>query len=49
MRRPMETNTTFHEMVWHAHKNGHIADGRWQATEARSHTLLLLYLRGFKF
>lgn len=33
--RPMERNTTFHEMVWHPHKNGHIADGRWQATEAR--------------
>lgn len=31
--RPMEMNTTFHEMVWHPHKNGHIADGRWQATE----------------
>ena len=32
--RPMERNTTFHEMVWHPHKNGHLADGRWQATEA---------------
>ncbi len=31
--RPMEMNTTFYEMVWHPHKNGHIADGRWQATE----------------
>ena len=31
--RPMERNTTFHEMVWHPHKNGHLADGRWQATE----------------
>ena len=31
--RPMERNTTFHEMVWHPHRNGHLADGRWQATE----------------
>ena len=29
----MERNTTFHEMVWHPHPNGHLADGRWQATE----------------
>ena len=34
--RPMERNTTFHEMVWHANKNGHLADGRWQATEVRA-------------
>ena len=33
LARPMERNTTFHQMVWHAHKNGHLADGRWQATE----------------
>lgn len=31
--RPMERNTTFHEMVWHPHKNGHLADGQWQATK----------------
>jgi hypothetical protein len=35
--RPMERNTTFHEMVWHPHKNGHLADGRWQATEVGLH------------
>ena len=34
--RPMERNTTFHEMVWHPHRNGHLADGRWQATEVRA-------------
>ena len=32
----MDRNTTFHSMVWHPHKNGHLADGQWQATEARS-------------
>ena len=30
---PMERNTTFHSMVWHPHKNGHLADGQWQATK----------------
>jgi len=39
--RPMETNTTFHEMVWHPHKNGHIADGQWQATEVAPNPILL--------
>ena len=34
--RPMERNTTFHEMVWHPHKNGHLADGQWQATKVRA-------------
>ncbi|CAL8463815.1 g3349 [Coccomyxa elongata] len=42
--RPMETNTTFHEMVWHAHKNGHIADGRWQATETQIYPQLYRYI-----
>jgi hypothetical protein len=37
----MERNTTFHSMVWHPHRNGHLADGQWQATEARAACLFL--------
>ncbi len=43
----METNTTFHEMVWHAHKNGHIADGRWQATEVHPENLFVFTANAF--